>query len=168
MLRSFPVPVAPPEEQRAIRALLDKELDRLGGQETATRTALWKAEAQRENVIAAAFRGELSDQFPNEESAIELLRRIQIHRVRQAAGPHDEAKLNRRVMMARPKKIDLAEVIEKMPADGFTFPELQKLVSIDYEELKTAVFRLLIEKPPRIKQVFDVPTQRMMLVRNKL
>ena len=61
----------------------------------------------------------------------------------------------------------LKEIIRGLPTDQFTFDDLRRQVSADYETLKDVVFALLSEAPASIKQVFDTEAKTMRLVRVK-
>ena len=85
MLRVFPVPLAPADEQKEILLLLQEQLDALNGQEKAVRLGLKQAAAQRQNILKAAFSGRLVPQDPNDEPAAVLLERIRAERAALAA-----------------------------------------------------------------------------------
>ena len=61
----------------------------------------------------------------------------------------------------------LKEIIRGLPSDQFTFDDLRRQVSADYETLKDVVFALLSEAPASVKQVFDTEAKTMRLVRAK-
>lgn len=84
MLRAFPVPVAPPEEQIEIVEQIKQQLEALGRQEQATELGLKQVSAQRQNILLAAFSGQLVPQDPSDEPAAELLARIRAERAAQA------------------------------------------------------------------------------------
>jgi len=80
MLRAFPVPVAPPAEQLEILEQIRFQLDRLTEQERTIELALKQTAAQRQNLLRAAFSGQLVPQDPNDEPASVLLDRIRAER----------------------------------------------------------------------------------------
>ncbi len=80
MLRAFPVPVAPSEEQGEILEQIREQLENLDQQERATNLAMAQSTAQRQNILRAAFAGQLVPQDPNDESASTLLARIRKER----------------------------------------------------------------------------------------
>lgn len=84
MLRAFPVPVAPPEEQVEIVEQIKQQLEALGRQEQATELGLKQSTAQRQNILRAAFSGQLVPQDPSDEPAADLLERIRAERAAQA------------------------------------------------------------------------------------
>ena len=83
ILRAFPVPVPPPEEQEAIIVQLREQLAAAETQVAAVELSLKQAAAQRQNLLTAAFSGQLVPQDPADEPASALLERIR----NQAAAP---------------------------------------------------------------------------------
>lgn len=86
MLRAFPVPLAPASEQIEILALLEQQIDNLDQQEKTVDLALKQSAAQRQNILRAAFAGELVPQDPNDEPASVLLERIRAERAAAVAA----------------------------------------------------------------------------------
>jgi type I restriction enzyme S subunit len=84
IVERIPFPLAPLTEMRAIVQLVDCELDRADEQERAIELALKQSTAQRQNILRAAFAGQLVPQDPNDEPASVLLERI---RAERAATP---------------------------------------------------------------------------------
>jgi len=105
MLRMFPVPVAPAAEQNEILAQVQVQLDNLAQQANAIELALKQSEAQRKNILKAAFSGLLVPQNPNDEPAGALLERIRTERMAQAKQPKSR--------QSRPKK-ETSTVAEKL------------------------------------------------------
>jgi type I restriction enzyme S subunit len=87
MLRAFPVPVAPAEEQVEVLAQIKAQLDSLDRQEEATNLAMKQSAAQRQNVLRTAFAGQLLPQDPNDEPASVLLERIRTERAKRDKQP---------------------------------------------------------------------------------
>jgi type I restriction enzyme S subunit len=85
MLRMFPVPLGPADEQRELLNQLDMQIEQLDRQEKAVELALQQSTAQRQNILRAAFAGQLVPQDPNDEPASVLLERIRAERAAQAA-----------------------------------------------------------------------------------
>jgi very-short-patch-repair endonuclease len=83
MLRTFPVPVAPVDEQIQILSLLEEQIDVLNDQEKSVALGLSLSAAQRKNILKAAFSGQLVPQDPNDEPASVLLERIRAERATQ-------------------------------------------------------------------------------------
>jgi type I restriction enzyme S subunit len=85
MLRAFPVPVAPPEEQVEVLDQIRGQLESLARQQAAAELAMKQSTAQRQNILRAAFAGQLVPQDPNDEPASVLLERIRAERAGRAA-----------------------------------------------------------------------------------
>ena len=86
ILRSFPVPVPPADEQREIVALVQEQLAVVQEQEIAVDRGQRLAAAQRQNILRAAFAGQLVPQDPADEPASALLARIRAERAQRPAA----------------------------------------------------------------------------------
>lgn len=91
--RGLPVPVPPLAEQAEIVRLLNQQLGSLTEQGQAIDRALAMASAQRQNILRAAFSGQLVPQDLNDEPASVLLERIRAQG--QAAVPSTKRKPGR-------------------------------------------------------------------------
>lgn len=110
MLRSFPVPVAPADEQTEVLAQMRVQLDSLGRQEEATDLAMKQATAQRQYILRAAFAGQLVPQDPNDEPASVLLERIRAERTERANQPKARrTKQEKEITAVAKKLIDVLE-----------------------------------------------------------
>ena len=96
ILRSFPVPVPPADEQREIVALVQEQLAVVQEQEIAVDRGQRLAAAQRQNILRAAFAGQLVPQDPADEPASALLARIRAERAARAAAPEARRPRKRR------------------------------------------------------------------------
>lgn len=105
MLRMFPVPLGPADEQRELLKQLEAQLEQLHRQEQAVVLGLKQSEAQRQNILRAAFTGQLVPQDPDDEPASVLLERIRAERAEREKQP--------RVRKAKQKK-EIAAVISKL------------------------------------------------------
>ena len=83
--RALPIPLPPQSEQFEIQQKLDSGLSAIEDQLTAIQISLTQAAAQRQNILRAAFAGELVPQDPNDEPASVLLERIRAERAARAA-----------------------------------------------------------------------------------
>lgn len=83
--RSLPIPLPPQLEQQALLADLDIALDSMSSQAHSIGLALKQSTAQRQNILRAAFAGQLVPQDPADEPASVLLERIRGERAAQAA-----------------------------------------------------------------------------------
>lgn len=86
MLRAFPVPVPPAKEQAFLLDDLNLKIEQLDRQEHVVERALKQSSAQRQNILRAAFAGQLVPQDPNDEPASVLLERIRAERLAQGAS----------------------------------------------------------------------------------
>jgi type I restriction enzyme S subunit len=80
---SLAVPVPPIQEQDELIALVVTATNEIAAQEAAVGISLKQSAAQRQNILRAAFAGQLVPQDPNDEPASVLLERI---RAERAAG----------------------------------------------------------------------------------
>lgn len=87
MLRMFPVPLGPADEQRELLAQLEVQIEQLDQQEHAVELGLKQSTAQRQNILRAAFSGQLVKQDPYDEPASALLERIRAERAERAKQP---------------------------------------------------------------------------------
>lgn len=84
-LRQIPVPLPCLNEIKKASELLSANIIAAKEQEQAIALALHQSTAQRQNLLRAAFAGELVPQDPNDEPASVLLERIRAERAAQAA-----------------------------------------------------------------------------------
>jgi len=82
----IPVPVAPIGEQEQVVQELSVRLGELARMSDAIGLSLKRAAAQRQNILRAAFTGQLVPQDPADEPASALLARIRAERATQTAG----------------------------------------------------------------------------------
>nr|WP_236651166.1 restriction endonuclease subunit S [Aquabacterium fontiphilum] len=78
------LPLPPLSEQREIVSLIEGEVDRLRHLGESLIHASLQSTAQRQNILRAAFSGQLVPQDPNDEPAADLLARIRAERAAQA------------------------------------------------------------------------------------
>ena len=74
----FPLPST--VEQQEIISILSEQFEKIADQELSILKALKQANAQRQNILRAAFSGQLVPQDPNDEPASVLLERIRNER----------------------------------------------------------------------------------------
>lgn len=87
MLRFFPVPVAPAGEQKEILEKIRAQLECVTDQGRSIELALKQSTAQRQNILRAAFSGQLVPQDPNDEPASVLLERVRTERAKREEQP---------------------------------------------------------------------------------
>lgn len=85
MLRMFPVPLGPIDEQRELLNQLEQQIQQIDRQAQAVELGLKQSTAQRQNILRAAFAGQLVPQDPNDEPASVLLARIRAERTQREA-----------------------------------------------------------------------------------
>ena len=83
--RSLPFPLPPKDEQQALLGSIETAMKALASQEQAIDHALQQSTAQRQNILRAAFSGQLVPQDPHDEPASVLLERIRAERAAQDA-----------------------------------------------------------------------------------
>jgi type I restriction enzyme, S subunit len=84
IIKALAVPLPPLAEQAAIVAELNARLESVRDSEAAIAHGLRMAAAQRQNILRAAFTGQLVPQDPNDEPASALLARIRAQRAAHA------------------------------------------------------------------------------------
>lgn len=80
----FPLPCV--EEQQEIVRILGEQFEQITNQEAAISTSLNQSAAQRQNILRAAFSGQLVPQDPNDEPASVLLERIRAEREKRGTA----------------------------------------------------------------------------------
>lgn len=165
-VRRVPIPLPPIREQDEIVRLVEALLglsERLEARYTVAREQVGRIIPA---VLGKAFRGELVPQDFNDEPATELLERIRASRAEDKAKPKRHTK-SRRVPVTKLTTDAVKAIIQRLPADGFTFDDLRDEVSSEYEALKDIVFALLADPRSGLKQVFHVEAGAMRFVRTK-
>lgn len=84
--RSLPFPLPPQDEQKALLLHIDMALSSIVNQQQSIALTLQQSTAQRQNILRAAFSGQLVPQDPNDEPASVLLERIRTERATQTAA----------------------------------------------------------------------------------
>lgn len=84
-VRRTPIPLPPLVEQQHIAEVLALQIENTERQLAAIHVALKQSTAQRQNILKAAFSGQLVPQDPSDEPASELLERIRAERAAQQA-----------------------------------------------------------------------------------
>lgn len=150
---SVVVPLPSSQELPELLNAIATALDATAAQEAATEHAINHSAAQRNNILKAAFAGQLVPQNPNDEPASALLERIR--REKETMQNHRQ-KTRLRGEKNPPMK---TAGIEKVRAwikgrDKFTFDDLRTEVPGSYEALRESLFELLAERAPLIEQEF--------------
>lgn len=95
--RSLPFPLPPIDEQQALVLCLEEALAATDRQIEAIKAGLKQSSAQRQNILKAAFSGQLVPQDPSDEPASELLARIRAERAEREV---DKAPRGRKAKVA--------------------------------------------------------------------
>jgi type I restriction enzyme S subunit len=166
-VRALQVPLPSRPEQDEIVRRIDVLLgygDRL--MEMA-RHAHSQVERLTPSTLTKAFRGDLVPQDPNDEPASELLARLKNRRPATAIRPPRMRRKSsrRKPTMRNAGNEELRAAILKLKVSAFSFEDLQSHVGGDYESLKDALFELLEESEPIVRQVFDKKTKAMRFIR---
>lgn len=166
-IKDFPLSLPPLEEQRAITARVEAIYEWLGKTETRLSAARRRVDRSTQALLAKAFRGELVPQDPTDEPASALLAKLKTERANAAAVPSRRRPKTpgKRPTMSKTDKDSIKAAILALNSDRVSFDELRAQVSGDYESLKAALFELLEEPSPVVRQVFDQKAKAMHLVR---
>jgi len=87
ILKRFPVPLAPIEEQQVIVTAIEQELSVLDQSTTSVERETVRASVLRQSIFKSAFEGKLVPQDPNDEPASELLARLRGARTTSKGRP---------------------------------------------------------------------------------
>lgn len=117
-LRQIPVPLPPMREINHSMELLSSGSEAAQSQESAIRSSLNQSAAQRQNILRAAFVGQLVPQDPNDEPASRLLEHIRVERAEREKQPKvRKTKQHKGIAAVVSKLIDvLAEAGDWVPA----------------------------------------------------
>jgi type I restriction enzyme S subunit len=85
IVKAIALPLPPCSEQAEITQLLDGQFDQISQQQIAVQVSLQQSIAQRQNILRAAFSGQLVPQDPHDEPASALLERIRAERAARDA-----------------------------------------------------------------------------------
>lgn len=119
------------------------------------------------SLLSKAFSGELLPQNPNDEPVAKLLVRIkEVRATTIANGQRNQTTTKRRqANMGNTGKDLIKTAILNMKSERFTFDDLRGQLSGDYEALRAAVFELLEDPKPIVRQVFNKKAEAIQFVR---
>lgn len=154
ILEKVVIPIPPTLEQHQIVRLVEDSMSAARESDQAIDLSLKQSTAQRQNILRAAFAGELVPQDPNDETAGSLLERIRAERLIKKKQPkiRNSKKSNR---MNSSDSESLSDWIKARNVDNFSFDDIRDDILGDYEALKDSVFQLLAADQPIIEQYFD-------------
>lgn len=164
-LGALEIPLFSLEEQKEIVCCIETEfarLDRILFDHAATIELLPKLDAE---ILSKAFRGELVAQDSNDEPAHALLSRIRSER-KMAPKQQKQSRMKVNPILKDPKERLLLDS-ENWPEKGLPFEEVARRNPISYDEMRDAIFELLAEETPRLRQIFDSGSKCMHLQRVK-
>lgn len=166
-IRGFQVQMPCLDEQDEIVRRVDSLFTWVRNLEVRCKSAQLKVDLLTSATLAKAFRGDLVPQDPNDELAVELLAKIQAERSNTAA----ERPLRKAMTKRKGKDVSdigkdaIKAVILSMKSKTFSFDDLGAKVPGDYESLKAALFELLDEQKPIVRQVFNTKIQAIQFER---
>lgn len=116
--RSLPFPLPPQDEQKALLHTLEAALSSIVREGGSIAYGLKQSTAQRQNILRAAFAGQLVPQDPNDEPVSVLLERIRVERAERKSQPKvRKTKQQKEIAAVVSKLIDvLAEAGDWVPA----------------------------------------------------
>lgn len=104
ILKQFPIPLPPLQEQRVIVEEVDDHISIIEHLETELEAKLKAAGALRQSILRSAFTGELVSQDPNDEPASELLKRVAAEREARAQAAAAAKKVGKSIGGTRPSR----------------------------------------------------------------
>ncbi|MGE6793243.1 restriction endonuclease subunit S [Pseudomonas guineae] len=154
------IPLASPFEIQALLSTVAVQLQAAGENEAALTVALKQSTAQRQNILRAAFTGQLVPQDPSDEPASVLLTRIRAQREERAKQPKvRKTKQQKEISAVVSKLLDvLAEAGDWVPAqEAFSrCGALDGTPTVRIEELYAELRELhVVEKRIQVKPVID-------------
>ena len=163
-IRRVPIPLPPTEEQDEI---IRRVTSLLAASERASALSS-RMQDHLDHLTAAIFErtfcGTLVAQDATDEPAAKLWARIRATR-EQRRVTHGRRRKPRSVKMPLTTPDSLRSTIKTLPSNRFTFEELRLRTYGDYGSVRDSLFRLLGEKTPVVRQVFDAKTARLLLER---
>jgi len=99
---SAPIPVPGLPEQVHVREMFARQVEQISAMQTTLEVGLKQSTAQRQNILRAAFAGQLVPQNPNDEPASVLLDRIRTERVARTAKPNPRGRKSKEAACAKP------------------------------------------------------------------
>lgn len=82
-IREQSVPIAPPEDRIQIVSAIEEQFSRIDAAKASLERCLQRCNAMRRSVLAAAFSGQLVEQYPDDKPASVLLERIAAERLKR-------------------------------------------------------------------------------------
>ncbi|EZP31293.1 restriction endonuclease subunit S [Pseudomonas sp. RIT288] len=165
-LGSLAIPLFSLEDQVEIVSRVESTLawlERVLSEHNAMMELLPKLDAA---ILSKAFRGDLVSQERGDESALALLARIRAER-EIAPKRQTQMRTKDKTLIKDPKDRLLLDSHD-WPDEGLPFAEVAKRVPLPYDEMRDAIFKLLAEDRPQLRQVFNNEAACMHLQRVKV
>lgn len=166
-LAAFDLALPPLDEQREIVRRVQSLFELIEQVKIQCDAARARVRRLTAALLEKAFRGELAHQDSSDEPAAELLARLKT--AQSNTAPKRRVKLKKAAekgsSMSTDSKSALRSAIAELTSSRFSFDELASKVSGDYESVKVALFELLEEPRPVVRQVFDKRSKAMKLER---
>lgn len=153
-LRQIPVPLPCMAEITEGSELLSVNIIAAKEQEKAINLSIKQSIAQRQNILRAAFSGQLVPKDSDDVPASRLLEKIKANQA-EIKAKAKARKIKKSDPMNKPIAEHLNEFIKNSPENEFSFETLKRISSGDYETVKSAVFHILAAEKPIIEQIFD-------------
>ncbi|WP_186033976.1 restriction endonuclease subunit S [Burkholderia gladioli] len=154
-----PLNLPPLREQVEIVRCLETMFDWIDRASSDHAAAMLQLSGLDAAILSKAFRGELLPQDINDEPAATLLTRIHAEQVALPRNPPRQ-RTPKESTMKTPKDLILRDSGD-WPEKGIPFEEVARRNRMPYEEIRDALFALLAEENPRIRQIFDKETKCM-------
>ena len=145
-ISSFPIPICSIEEQNQIVQELESGITLIENLEKTINTGIRKAESFRYAILKKAFDGELVPQDSNDESAIQLLKQIQIEKVAYLKAQKEKIKLKPKKKRTMENKKTVLEVLKEANKPVLTKELWQSSVHREDIDAFYAKIKELIEK----------------------
>jgi type I restriction enzyme S subunit len=159
-----PMPLPPLEEQLEIVRIVEKACDSISKQLTETLRASELLNRLDQATLSTAFRGELLPDDGRGSSAPTLIESDRASSDPIVSRPKSPENKKKNAMPTLPTE-SVKEAIRQMPTNGFTFDDLRRSVTVDYENLREVLFGILGEANPAITQTFDPETKSLYFVK---
>jgi len=111
-MREAPVTICSFEEQEAIVSEIESQFSIIDNLEKAIESGFKKSEALRQSILKKAFEGELVPQYPNDEPASELLKRIQAEKKKYLDEQKQQKKRKPKSTKKMSKDLSIEEVLK--------------------------------------------------------
>ncbi len=162
-LGSYPVPVAPKKDQDRIVQFIGNAFSVLDSVSDKHDSAVALISDLNDSILKKAFRGQLVNQLPDEESAHEIL--MQISHQRAAFPKKLRKRKTKEAPMSKQPEQRIVDDSDSWPEAGLPYEEMAERISMPHNQMRDALFVLLAAENPKIRQIFDVDAERIVFKR---